>query len=100
MAALLPGAALPAALPIFLMMLHLPALRLPPRTSAAGIPPLLNLAHLAHLAPSANTTLAPHPHIQTSYSFSAHFVSSPSAPSPPSHVPGCFSLPPASSSPP
>ena len=32
-------------------------------------------------------------------SFSAHFVSSPSAPSPLPHAPSCFSLPPASSSP-
>ena len=48
--------------------------------------------------PSANAALAPHPRLQTSYPFSAHFVSSPSAPSPPPHVPGCFSLPPASSS--
>ena len=39
----------------------------------------------------------PHPRLQTSHPFSAHFVSSPSAPSPPPHAPGCFSLPPASS---
>ena len=32
--------------------------------------------------------------------FSVHFVSSPSAPSPPPHAPGCFSLPPAFPSPP
>ena len=48
--------------------------------------------------PSANAALAPHPRLQTSYPFSAHFVSSPSAPSPPPHAPGCLSLPPASSS--
>ena len=50
--------------------------------------------------PSANAALAPHPRLQTSYPFSAHFVSSPFAPLPPPHAPGCFSLPPASSSPP
>ena len=50
--------------------------------------------------PSANAALAPHPRLQTSYPHSAHFVSSPSAPSPSPHVPGCFSLPPGSSSPP
>ena len=49
--------------------------------------------------PSANASLASHPRLQTSYLFSAHFVSSPSAPAPPLHAPGCFSLPPASSSP-
>ena len=46
---------------------------------------------------SANPALASHPHLQTSYPFSAHFVSSPPAPSPPPYIPGCFSLPPASS---
>ena len=49
---------------------------------------------------SANAALGPHPRLQTFYPFSAHFVSSPSAPSPPPHTPGCFSLPPASSFPP
>ena len=66
---------------------------------------LLGLVQLVYLhcsiwplwLPSANAALAPHPHLQTSYLFSAHFVSSPSAPSPPSHDPGCFTLPPASS---
>ena len=47
--------------------------------------------------PSANASPAPHPRLQTSYPFSAHFVSSPSAPAPPPHALGCFSLPPASS---
>ena len=42
--------------------------------------------------PSANAALAFNP-------FSAHFASSPSAPSPPPDAPGCFSLPLASSSP-
>ena len=46
---------------------------------------------------SANAALPPHPHVQTSYSPSAHFVSSPSAPSPPSLAPGCPSTLPASS---
>ena len=48
--------------------------------------------------PSANAALALLPRLQTSYPFSAHFVSSPSAPSPPLYAPGCFSLPPSSSS--
>ena len=48
---------------------------------------------------SANAALSPHPHLQTSYSTSAHFISSPSAPSPPSLAPGCPSAPPASSPP-
>ena len=68
---------------------------------------LLGLLQLVYLhcsiwpiwLPSANASLAPHPRLQTSYPFSALFVSSPSAPSPPPHAPGCFSLPPASSSP-
>ena len=40
--------------------------------------------------PSANAALTPHPRLQTSYPFSAHFVSSSSAPSPTSHAPGCW----------
>ena len=43
--------------------------------------------------PSANAALPPHPRQQTSYPFSPHFVSFPSAPSPPPYPPGCFSLP-------
>ena len=66
---------------------------------------LLGLLQLVYLhcsiwPSSANAALAPHPRFQTSYSFSAHFVSSPSAPSPPPNAPGCFSIPPAFSSPP
>ena len=66
---------------------------------------LLGLLQLIYLhcsiwPPSANAALAPHPHFQTSYPFSALFVSSPSAPSPPSHAPGYFSLSPPFSSPP
>ena len=49
--------------------------------------------------PSANASPPPHPRLQTSDPFSTHFISSPSAPAPPPHAPGCFSLPPASSSP-
>ena len=68
---------------------------------------LLGLLQLVYLhcsiwpiwPPSANAAFAPQPRLQTSYPFSAHFVSSPSAPSPPPYAPGCFSLPPASSSP-
>ena len=56
--------------------------------------------HCSIWPPSANAALAPHPHFQTSYPFSAHFVSSPSAPSPPPHAPGYFSLSPAFSFPP
>ena len=48
---------------------------------------------------SANAALPPHPRLQTSYLLSAHFVSSPSAPSPLSLAPGCPSTPPASSLP-
>ena len=47
---------------------------------------------------SANAALPPHPRLQTSYPPSAHFVSSPSAPSP-FLAPGCPSTPPASSPP-
>ena len=48
---------------------------------------------------SAGSSLPPHSRFQTSYPPSAHFVSSFSVPSPPPHAPGCFSIPPASSSP-
>ena len=41
-------------------------------------------------SPSADAVLAPHPRFQTSYPFSAHFLSSPSAPSPPLFAPGCW----------
>ena len=66
---------------------------------------LLGLLQLVYLhcsiwPSSANAALAPHPHFQTSYPFSAHFVSSPSAPSRLPHALGCFSVPPALSSPP
>ena len=66
---------------------------------------LLGFLHLVYLhcsiwPSSANAALAPNSHFQTSYPFSAHLLSSPSAPSQPPHAPGCFSLPPASSSPP
>ena len=43
--------------------------------------------------PSANAALAPHPRLQTPYPFSAHFVSSPSAPLPPPHALGYFLFP-------
>ena len=46
---------------------------------------------------SANAALLPHPHLQTSYPPSAHFISSPSPPSPPPLASGCSSTPPASS---
>ena len=57
---------------------------------------LLGLLQLVYLhcsiwPPSANASPAPHSRLQTSYPFSAHFVSSPSAPAPPPHDPGCFS---------
>ena len=54
---------------------------------------------LAHLPPSADAALPPHPRLQTSYPPSTHFVFSSSVPSPPPHVPGCFSIPTVSSSP-
>ena len=49
---------------------------------------LLGLLQLVYLhcsiwPPSSNVALALHPHLKTSYPFSTHFVSSPSAPSPP-----------------
>ena len=48
---------------------------------------------------SANAALPLNPRLQTSFSHSAYFVSLPSVPSPPPHVPGYFSLPPAPSFP-
>ena len=45
-------------------------------------------------APSANAALSPHPRLQTSHPPSDHFISSPSATSPPSFAPGCPSAPP------
>ena len=68
---------------------------------------LLRLLQLVYLhcsirpiwAPLANAALQSYPRLQTSYSFFAHFVSSPSAPLLLPHAPGCFSLPSASSSP-
>ena len=48
---------------------------------------------------SANAALSPHPRLQTSYPPSAHSISSPSAPSPPSLSPGCPSALPVSSPP-
>ena len=47
---------------------------------------------------SANAALLPHPRLPTSYPPFTHFVSPPSAPSPPPQAPDCFSIPPASSS--
>ena len=70
------------------------ALWLPPPIPPACIPPPFNLPS------SANAALSPHPRLQTSYSPSAHFASLPSPPSSPPHAPGCFSTPPACSSPP
>ena len=93
--ALTPGAALPAAFMLF-WRFHI--------YQHCGF--LLGLPQLVYLhclirpirPPFANAALAPNPRLQTSYPFSTHFVSSPSAPSPSPHAPGCFSLPPASSS--
>ena len=48
---------------------------------------------------SANAELPPHPRLQISYPPSAHSVSSPSVPSPPSLAPGFPSAPPAFSPP-
>ena len=47
---------------------------------------------------SANVSLLPISRLQTCYPPSAHFVFSPSAPSPSPYAPACFSTPPASSS--
>ena len=49
---------------------------------------------------SANAALSPHPHLQTTYPPSAHYISSPSALPPPSLTPGFPSVPPAFSPPP
>ena len=51
-------------------------------------------------SPSTDAALLPHPRFKTSYPPSAHSISPPSAPSPPSLAPGCPSMPPASSPPP
>ena len=48
---------------------------------------------------SANTALSPRPRLQTSYPPSAHYLSSPSAPPPPSLASGFSSAPPASTPP-
>ena len=48
---------------------------------------------------SANAALPPHSRLQTLYNPSAHFISFPSSPLPPSLVPSCSSAPPASSPP-
>ena len=48
---------------------------------------------------STNVALSPHPRLQNSYPRSAHYISSPSAPSPPSLAPGFPSAPPASNPP-
>ena len=45
---------------------------------------------------SANAALSPHPRLQISYPPSAYFISSPSAPSPPSFAPGFSFAPPDS----
>ena len=87
--------ALPVASLLLLKILHQPTLSLRLRTPPACIPPLLNRAHLA---PSANAALPPHPRFQTSYPPFAHFVSSPSAPSLTPHASGCFSTSPSTSS--
>ena len=62
----------------------------------------LQLVYLHYLIwpiwpPSANTALQPHPRLQISFHFFAHFVSPPSAPSPPPYAPGCLSTPSTSS---
>ena len=48
---------------------------------------------------SANAVLSPHPRLQTSYPPSAHSISSPSSPPPPSLAPGFSSALPASTTP-
>ena len=56
----------------------------------------------AQFGPSGSLLLMQHSHpilASNLLFFSAHYVSSPSAPSPPPHAPGCFFLPPASFSP-
>ena len=51
------------------------------------------ISTLQSSSPSANAALSPHPRLQTSYLPSAHFVSSPSAPSPKSLAPASSSAP-------
>ena len=51
--------------------------------------------HCGIWPPSANAAISPHPRLQTSYPPSAHSISSPSAPPPPSLSPGFSSAPPA-----
>ena len=96
LAALTPGSALPVASLLLLEISYLPTLWLLPRTPPACIPPLLNLAHLAH---SSNAALPPHPRLQTSLSplrplciFSLCTLT-------PLHASSCFSAPRASSFP-
>ena len=91
--ALTPGAAIPVASLLLLKIPYLPTLWLRPRSPPACVPPPFNLA------PSSNAALPLHPRLQTSYPSFAHFVSSPSTPSPTPHSSGCFSTPPACSSP-
>ena len=72
----------PGAVPLLLVEIpHLPTLRLRPQTPLACIPPLFNMSPLCHTST--------HPRFQSSL---AYFVSSPSAPSPSPHAPGCFSI--------
>ena len=61
---------------LLLEILHLHTLRLYLGASPAYIFPLFNLAHLV---PSANAALPPHPHLQLSYLSFSHFVFPPSA---------------------
>ena len=52
----------------------------------------------AQSGPSGPLLLMQHSHLILAFKTLILIVSSPSAPSPPPHAPGCFSLPPASSS--
>ena len=63
---------------------HLPNLWLPPQTPLACIHPQFNMLFLC--------STSAHPRFQSSYGFLSYFVSSPSAPSPSPHAPGCFSI--------
>ena len=62
-------------------------------------PPYMYTSTVQSSPASANAALSPHPRLQTSYSPSAHSISPPSVPPPPSLAPGFSSAPPASTPP-
>ena len=82
---------------------QLSLLELPPCCNTVTFPSLDSsntYTSTVESAPPANAALLPHPRLQTSYSPSAHLISSSPSLSPPSLAPGYTSAPPASSPPP